>query len=102
VAQQVRVLQGTAQVPLERVAEADNVQLMISLVRRGLGVGVLSRLDVESEVAAGDLAFTPISDPVLKPLTLALCTATARTPSLAADMVLGEIQQAFGAWNAGL
>jgi hypothetical protein len=53
-------------------------------------------------VAAGDLAFTPISDPVLKPLTLALCTATARTPSLAADMVLGEIQQAFGAWNAGL
>jgi hypothetical protein len=38
---------------------------------------------------------------VLKPLTLALC-ATTRTPSLAADMVLGEIQQAFGAWNAGL
>ena len=45
---------------------------------------------------AGLLAFTRISDPVLRPMTLALCTAAARPPTYAADLVLGEIQSAFG------
>jgi DNA-binding transcriptional LysR family regulator len=98
---QVRVLQGTAQVPLERLFASDDIQMIISMVREGLGVGVLSSLDVATEVAAGDLAFTRISDPVLKPMVIALCTAASRTPSYAADLVLGEIQQGFASLGFG-
>ncbi len=94
---QVRVLQGAAQVPLDRVASSDNIGMIVSLVREGLGVGVLTSLDVATEVAEGSLSFTPITDPIIKPMTIALCTAAARTPSYAADIVLGEIQQSFTA-----
>jgi hypothetical protein len=62
VAQQVRVLQGTAQVPLEhgrgRQCAVDDLAGAARAGRR-----VLSRLDVESEVAAGDLAFTRSATP---------------------------------------
>jgi hypothetical protein len=47
------------------------------------------------------LAFTPINEPVLKPMTLALCTATSRTTSYAADIVLTEMQNSFAQLGAG-
>jgi len=97
VEQQVRVLQTAAQVPLHRSVSSDNIQVIISMVLQGLGVGVLTSLDVMTEVQAGLLAFTPISDPILKPMTVALTTASSRTLSYAADIVLSEIQQGFAA-----
>ena len=57
--------------------------------------GILTSLDVSTEVSRGTLAFTRITDKVLRPMTLALCTATARTPSYAAAMVLREIEARF-------
>jgi len=100
VEQQVRVLQGAAKVPVERVATSDNIQMIVSLVQQGLGVGVLTSLDVATEVAEGLVDFTRISDPILKPMTIALCTASSRTTSYAAEIVLGEIQQAFGEFGS--
>jgi len=95
VAQQVQVLAGTSQMPLERKATSDNIQMITSLVLQGVGVGLLTSLDVANEVRAGQLAFVPLTDPVLKPMTLALCTATSRATSYAADVVLREIQNGF-------
>ena len=86
-----------AHVPLHRAISSDNIQVIISMVLQGLGVGVLTSLDVMTEVQAGLLAFTPISDPILKPMTVALTTASSRTLSYAADIVLSEIQQGFAA-----
>jgi len=97
VEQQVSVLQAAAQVPLHRAISSDNVQMIISMVMQGVGIGVLTSLDVVTEVEAGLLAFTPISDPILKPMTVALATASSRTLSYAAEIVLGEIQQGFAA-----
>ena len=94
---QVAVLQGAAQVPLSRIFTSDNIQMIASLVQEGVGIGVLSWLDVASEVRTGTLCFTPLADPILKPLVLALTTATSRTLSYAADLVLNEIQQGFAA-----
>lgn len=94
---QVAVLQGAAQVPLNRIFASDNIQMIASLVQEGVGVGVLSWVDVASEVRAGTLCFTPLADPILKPLVLAMTTATSRTLSYAADLVLSEIQQGFAA-----
>lgn len=97
VAQQVAILEGTSGIALDRRATSDNIRMIASLVRQGVGIGMLTSLDVATEVAEGHLQFTRISDPVLKPMTLALCTATARTPSYAAALVLGELEAGFAA-----
>jgi DNA-binding transcriptional LysR family regulator len=98
--QQIAVLEGTTRITLDRKATSNNIQMITSLVLQGVGIGILTSLDVVTEVRAGLLSFTRISDPVLRPMTLALCTAAARPPSYAADIVLGEIQTAFAdlAW----
>ncbi|WP_298167713.1 LysR family transcriptional regulator [Novosphingobium sp.] len=98
--QQIAVLEGTTRITLDRKATSNNIQMITSLVLQGIGIGILTSLDVVTEVREGLLSFTRISDPVLRPMTLALCTAAARPPSYAADIVLGEIQTAFAelAW----
>lgn len=97
VSQQVAVLEGTTQLPVEHKVTSNNIQMITSLVLQGIGIGILTSLDVVTEVKAGQLAFTRISDPILKPMVLALCTATSRTMSYAADIALNEIQNGFGA-----
>lgn len=93
--QQVSVLEGATSVTMDSAVSCDNIQMIASLVLQGIGVGVLTSLDVMTEVKAGTLAFSRISDPVLRPMTLALCTATARTPSHAAGIVLAAIENSF-------
>jgi DNA-binding transcriptional LysR family regulator len=95
VCQQVAVLEGTTGVVLDKTVTSDNIQMITSLVLQGVGIGVLTSLDVITEVKRGLLCFTKISDPVLRPMTLALCTASARTLSYAAGIVLGEIENGF-------
>ncbi len=95
VVQRVTVLEGISQLPLDRKVTSNNIQMITSLILQGVGIGILTSLDVASEVEAGLLAFTPIREPVLKPMTLALCTATSRATSYAADIVLTEIQNGF-------
>lgn len=95
VCQQVAVLEGATGVTLERKASSDNIQMITSLVLQGAGIGILTSLDVMTEVQRGLLSFTRISDPLLRPMTLALCTASTRTPSHAAAMVLREIENGF-------
>jgi len=93
--QQVAVLEATSGVTLHRRVTSDNIQMIASLIEQGDSVGILTSLDVSTEVRNGSLAFTRIADKVLRPMTLALCTATARTPSYAAAMVLREIEAGF-------
>ncbi len=95
VSQQIEVLEATSGIALDRRATSDNIQMVVSLVLQGVGIGILTSLDVATEVQRGLLAFTRLSDPVLRPMTLALCTATARTPSHAAAIVLGELEAGF-------
>jgi DNA-binding transcriptional LysR family regulator len=95
VSQQIEVLEATSGIVLDRRATSDNIQMIVSLVLQGVGIGVLTSLDVATEVQRGLLSFTRLSDPVLRPMTLALCTAGARTPSHAAGIVLGELEAGF-------
>ena len=95
VSQQIAVLEGATGMEMDRKATSDNIQMITSLVQEGLGIGILSSLDVITEVQAGQLAFTRISDAMLRPMTLALCTNSARTPSYAAGIVLSEIENGF-------
>lgn len=95
VAQQVAILEGTSGIALDAKVTSDNIQMLTSLVLQGVGIGMLTSLDVMTEVRRGLLQFTRITDPILRPMTLALCTATARTPSHAAALALGEIEAGF-------
>lgn len=95
VCQQIAVLEGTSGVVLNKKVMSDNIQMITSLVLQGVGIGILTSLDVITEVKRGLLSFTRISDPILRPMTLALCTASARTPSYAAGLVLAEIEHDF-------
>jgi DNA-binding transcriptional LysR family regulator len=99
VSQQIAVLEGATGLVPERAASSDNIQMITSLVLQGVGVGVLTSLDVMTEVQRGLLAFTRISDALLRPMTLALCTAAARTPTYAAGIVLGEIENGFAQFS---
>lgn len=95
VGQQVAVLEGATGAVLDKAVTPDNIQMIISLVLQGVGIGILTSLDVITEVQGGQLSFTRISDPMLRPMTLALCTASSRTLSYAAGIVLGEIENGF-------
>lgn len=55
---------------------------------KGGGVTILSRLDVLEEVKLGQLAFVPLRNKLLRPLTLALCTAPSRQLSRPAQMAI--------------
>lgn len=55
----------------------------------------MTSLDVITEVDRGLLSFIKISDTILRPMTLALCTATSRIPSYAAELILGELEDGF-------
>ncbi|MCJ2183467.1 LysR family transcriptional regulator [Novosphingobium sp. 1949] len=102
VGQQVSVLEAATNVPVRRKVTSDNIQAIASLVMEGAGIGILTSLDVLTEVQSGALQFTRITDPILRPMTLALCTASARTPSYAATMVLREIENGFAQLDHGL
>lgn len=94
--QQVAVLEGATGVTLDRAITCDNIQMVTSLVLEGVGIGILTSLDVITEVRDERLAFTRISDPMLRPMTLALVTASARNQSYAASVCLSEIENGFG------
>jgi len=95
VCQQIAVLEGTSGIVLDKKVTSDNIQMITSLVLQGIGIGILTSLDIVTEERRGLLCFTRISDSILRPMTLALCTASARTPTYAAGIVLGEIENGF-------
>ena len=95
VSQPVAVLEGVTGVKMDKAVSCDNIQMITSLVMQGLGVGILTSLDVITELRSGLVSFTRISDSILRPMTLALCTASARIPSHAASIVLHEIENSF-------
>jgi len=84
-------LLAAGDMPVKVAASADNVQMIKSLVTEGVGVGILSSLDVMEEVRVGTLCFTPIADRRLSPLTLALVTNRTRPSSFAGRLVMGEM-----------
>ena len=72
----------------EHTISCNDIRLIKSLVLRGSGVTLLSLLDVLDEVQRGQLAFIPLRSTLLRPLTLALCTAPSRQLSRPAQMAI--------------
>jgi len=101
------ILPGDSLVVYERVAalyrrqglQPDNIigcndiRLIHTLIAQNSGICVLSYLDVYTEVERGELSFIPLRHNVMRPLTLALCTAPSRQLSRAAQMMIQHITQ---------
>lgn len=75
----------------------NDIRLIKSLVLKGSGISVLSLLDVLDEVENGQLAFVPLRSTLLRPLTLALCTAPSRQLSRPAQMAIQVLTQVLDA-----
>jgi DNA-binding transcriptional LysR family regulator len=71
------------------------VRMMRSLIRSGVGIGILSLLDVVSDVEEGRLAFVPLQGRQVRPLTLALCVAPRRQLSPAARLIIQRLTLAM-------
>lgn len=95
IAEQVRALLAATQVEPQIAASSDNIQMIKSLVQGGVGIGLLSWLDVMEEVERGELCFTRISDTVITPLILSLCVGSSRQLSQAANLLLQRLETAF-------
>jgi len=95
VCEPIRSMEAATGIAIKSVAASDNIEMIKSLVRGGVGVGLLSSIDVTDEVARGDLAFTKLANAAAYPLTLALCVDRARQLSAAARLLLGWMEIAL-------
>ena len=80
---------------VKEVAVSNNIHMIRTLIKEQMGIGILCRLDILDEIESGQLAFVPLTDPQLKPFTLALCVSPARQLSLAASMMLNQLEMLF-------
>ncbi len=79
-----------------QIVTCNNVRLMRSLIRKGVGIGILSLLDVAADLEERRLAFVPLHGRQVEPLTLALCVAPRRQLSRAAQLVIQRLARAVG------
>ena len=81
----------------ENIIACNDIRLIRSLIAQGTGISVLSLLDVMTEVQENQLCFVPLRHSVMRPLTLALCTAPSRQLSRAAQMVIQRMTEVIEA-----
>lgn len=89
--ERARTLYARHRVDNSQIVACNNVRMMRSLIRNGVGIGILSLLDVASDLEERRLAFVPLHARQVKPLTLALCVAPRRQLSRAAQLVIQRL-----------
>ena len=99
VAELFRVLETSTGLRIDAPLSSNNIAMIKSLVVRGAGVTVLSRLDVAAEIAEGGLSFVPLSDTALRTPTLALCHSRHEQISSATALLIQTIEE-HGTWIA--
>lgn len=80
---------------VNEVAVSNNIHMIRSLIKEKIGIGMLCWLDIMDEVHSDELVFIPLTDPQLKTFTLSLCVAPSRQLSLAASMMLKQLERLF-------
>jgi len=80
---------------INEVAVSNNIHMIRSLIKEKIGIGILCWLDIMDEVQGDELEFIPLTDPQLKTFTLSLCISPSRQLSLAASMMLKQLEIQF-------
>jgi DNA-binding transcriptional LysR family regulator len=83
-------------VQLRPVAVASSISLIKSLVLRGLGIGLLTRMDALTEIRTGQLRYVPLLDRVIPPSVLSLVTAVDRIVPVPASLLVHQMGTALG------
>lgn len=91
----LEALVNSSGVTLNEVGRTNNIHMLRSLVRDNVGISLMCWLDIIDEYRRGELKFIPLLDNVLKPFTLSLCVAPQRQLSVAASMMLNELETFF-------
>ena len=72
---------------------ANSIAMIKKLVKAGVGVGMLTQIDIAAELAAGELVFIPLSEPGIPLSVLSLITASGRTLSAPASLLLQAVSK---------
>lgn len=94
-AEPLEALVNTSGMTLLEVGRTNNIHMLRSLIKNEIGISLMCWLDVLDEVQSGELVFIPLSDTMIKPFTLSLCVAPARQLSMAASMMLQQLEDFF-------
>lgn len=81
--------------PLRQNAAANSITLMKAMVRSGVGVGIMTRLDILAEVRAGELAFVPLAHPKVPLSVLSVVVQSGRALSVAASTFVQHLDAAM-------
>ncbi|SDI24806.1 DNA-binding transcriptional regulator, LysR family [Pseudomonas flavescens] len=87
------VLLQRLEIDSQRVINSNDSRMLRSLVRLGVGVGLLSWLDVQADIKAREMTFVPLRSEKLKPMVLSVCTASHRQLSKAAQLTLEALRE---------
>lgn len=84
-----------ANLDLDSTAECNRVLTIKSLVRAGLGVAFLNRLDIARESAHGELLFKPLLDRGIVKAQLTLCSHSDRALPMAIAVLAEQVREAM-------
>ncbi|MBF9263332.1 LysR family transcriptional regulator [Paracidovorax cattleyae] len=76
----------------ELIASSNSIMLMKELVMRGMGVGLMTEMDADKEVRAGQMVYVPLADRPIPPSILSLCVNSERQLSLPATTLLQVVK----------
>ncbi len=96
---QTKSLYRQHRVDVDQFMTCNNTQLIRALVRKGIGVGVLSWIDAATDVRQGRLAFVPFRAARLPGLSLSLCVSAHSQPSRAARELMQRFEDAMSAYS---
>lgn len=84
-----------ANLDLHSKAECNRILTMKSLVRAGVGVAFLNRLDIARELAHGELLFKPLLDRGMVKAQLTLCSHRDRALPMALAVLAEQVREAI-------
>ncbi|WP_455917718.1 LysR family transcriptional regulator [Pseudomonas cerasi] len=96
----VQSLYSQLRLEVRQPVTCNDLRMMRSLIRQGVGIGMLSWLDVASEVAENSIAFVPLDGIHVSHPVLSICVAAHRQLSKAALLTLAEMRERLALLSA--
>ncbi|MDR6543052.1 DNA-binding transcriptional LysR family regulator [Acinetobacter bereziniae] len=87
----VQTLYKHYQLAPQHQLECNDIRMIMSLIQKNLGIGLLSYIDVYPYLEQDELCFKPIREKGLYPLTLALCVAPKRQLSRVSQVMIKHL-----------
>lgn len=82
--------------------DCNDIRMMMSLIQKNLGIGLLSFIDAYPYLERDELVFKPIREKGLYPLTLALCVAPKRQLSRVSQIMIKHLIEQIEAFKLKL